>query len=103
MEQPYRLEVSEPEPGRVLMESDTASNLVTTFTVDPVEGGQKSDVQIATELDVPPGVMGWIQQALYPPGMRRIYNKELRLLAEVMAARPGHASAPDAGLETQHD
>src|SRR5437588_10439379 len=31
----YRMEVSEPEPGRVLRESDTSSSLVTTFTVAP--------------------------------------------------------------------
>src|ERR671931_638587 len=41
----YRMEVSEPEPGRVLAESDTGSSLVTTFTVTPADG--KSRVEIA--------------------------------------------------------
>src|ERR1700730_14330144 len=31
----YRMQVDEPEPGRVLTESDTSSSLVTTFTVTP--------------------------------------------------------------------
>jgi Polyketide cyclase / dehydrase and lipid transport len=87
IETPYRLKVSEPEPGRVLMESDTASTLVTTFTVRPTGGGAQSNVQIATELDVPSGLAGWIQKMLYPPGMRRIYNKELRQLGEVIVSR----------------
>ena len=31
----YRMEVAEPEPGRVMTESDTGSSLVTTWTVTP--------------------------------------------------------------------
>jgi hypothetical protein len=31
----YRMKVTEPEPGRVLTETDTTSSLVTTFTVTP--------------------------------------------------------------------
>jgi hypothetical protein len=31
----YRMKVDEPEPGRVLTESDTASSMVTTTTVSP--------------------------------------------------------------------
>jgi hypothetical protein len=31
----YRMTVAEPEPGRILTESDTGSSLVTTTTVSP--------------------------------------------------------------------
>ena len=31
----YRMKVAEPEPGRILTESDTDSSAVTTFTVSP--------------------------------------------------------------------
>ena len=34
----YRMRVAEPEPGRILTESDTGSSSVTTFTVSP-QGG----------------------------------------------------------------
>ena len=34
----YQMKVSEPEPGRVLTESDTGSSLVTTTTVAPRGG-----------------------------------------------------------------
>src|ERR1700736_371250 len=34
----YRMRVDEPEPGRVLTESDTASSLVTTTMVTPRDG-----------------------------------------------------------------
>ena len=44
----YRMRVDEPEPGRVLTESDTGSSLVTTTTVSPQDGA--SLVRIATSL-----------------------------------------------------
>src|SRR4051812_33972066 len=36
-ERRYRMLVSEPEPGRVLVESSTTSSLVTTLTVEPAK------------------------------------------------------------------
>ncbi|MFL5734465.1 MAG: SRPBCC family protein [Chloroflexia bacterium] len=83
-ERRYRMLVSEPEPGRVLRESSTTSSLVTTFTVSPVDGGKRSRVQISTEIDAYPGLLGLAQRALCPSAMRGIYRKELRLLATVM-------------------
>src|SRR5438270_7382228 len=35
----YRMQVAEPDPGRVITESDMDSSLVTTFTVEPQGGG----------------------------------------------------------------
>ena len=35
----YQMKVAEPEPGRVLTESDTGSSLVTTTTVSPRDNG----------------------------------------------------------------
>ena len=36
----YHGHVTEPEPGRVLRETDTESDLVSTFTVDSASGGR---------------------------------------------------------------
>ena len=47
----YRMKVDEPEPGRVLTESDTGSSMVTTTTVAPRDGD--SLVQICTTWTVP--------------------------------------------------
>ena len=38
VERDYRFKITEPEPGRVLIESDEVAGVVTTFTVDPVDG-----------------------------------------------------------------
>ena len=84
-ERPYRMEISEPEPGRVLVESDKSSNTVTTFTVTPVSEGRQSQVQIITEFDASPGIAGFFERMLSPRLLKGIYEKELRQLAQVVA------------------
>ena len=74
----YRMRVAEPEPGRVLTESDTTSSLVTTWTVTP--DGDRTRVRIETRWDGAPGVAGFFERLFAPPAMRRIYNDELRRL-----------------------
>ncbi len=74
----YRMEVSEPEPGRVLRESDTASSLVTTFTVSP--DGNRSRVRIETTWDGAGGIGGLFERLFAPRVMRGIYADELERL-----------------------
>lgn len=87
-----RMEVSEPGPGRVLVEKDLASSLVTTFTVTPVDNGARSRVTIATEWDAAPGLKGLIERIFFPMGLRSVYRKELAQLAAV-ALEGGSAGA----------
>lgn len=86
IEREYHMLVSEPEPGRILVETDQATGLATTFTVTPTEDGAGSRVQIATAWDAPAGVAGLIERFITPPIMRHIYRTELRQLATYMAA-----------------
>jgi len=74
----YRMRVAEPEPGRVLTESDTTSSLVTTWTVTPE--GDQTRVRIETRWDGAKGMGGFFERVFAPPAMRRIYNDELRRL-----------------------
>ena len=74
----YRMEVSEPEPGRVLQESDTNSSLVTTFTVTPE--GDSSRVRIETSWDGAGGIGGFFERTFAPRAMRGIYDDELERL-----------------------
>ena len=75
--------VSEPEPGRVLVESYPDSGVVTRFTVVPA-GAAAADVTIATELPTRRGVAGAIERALTTRLLQRIYRDELAQLAEVV-------------------
>jgi len=77
----FQLHITEPEPGRVLVETDPDSDVVTTFTIDPLGNGRKSRVTIHTASKSSPGLRGFTERLLNPPITRRIYNEELALLA----------------------
>ncbi len=64
----YRMEVAEPEPGRVLTESDTSSSLVTTFTVSPEGSGSR--VSISTTWEGAGGIGGFFERTFAPRVMR---------------------------------
>ncbi|MGH9089285.1 MAG: SRPBCC family protein [Acidimicrobiales bacterium] len=75
----YRMQVAEPEPGRVLTESDTGSSLVTTFTVEPVGTGAR--VRVATSWIGGSGVGGFFERLFAPKALQGIYEDELERLA----------------------
>ncbi len=85
--------VSEPEPGKVLVEQDinSSQNVTTTFRVLPLEQGQKSHVEISTTLNASPGFQGFFERILVPIVNSRVYRKELKLL-EAVAQKRGNAS-----------
>jgi hypothetical protein len=89
MVQSFYQRVSEPEPGRVLVEQDIDSpqQVTTTFRVTPLEQGQKSHVEISTTMRSSPGVQGLIERILVPMINTRIYQKELKLLEGVAQRR----------------
>ena len=74
----YRTKIAEPEPGRVLTESDTASSAVTTFTVSP--RGPASHVQISGTWDGAGGIGGLFERIFAPRVLRAIYTDELKRL-----------------------
>jgi hypothetical protein len=74
----YRTKVAEPEPGRVLTESDMNSSAVTTFTVSPQ--GAVSLVRISTAWDGASGIGGFFERLFAPRALRAIYIDELKRL-----------------------
>jgi uncharacterized protein YndB with AHSA1/START domain len=74
----YRMRVAEPEPGRVLTESDESSSLVTTFTVTP--SGETCVVKIETQWTGAGGVGGFFERTFAPKVMARMYADELSRL-----------------------
>jgi Polyketide cyclase / dehydrase and lipid transport len=91
--QTFRAVVSEPEPGRVLVERNVEPNdSVTTFTIDPVPGAPAAQVTITTELRSRGGLLGVIERLLTRKVLQSMYQEELRLLEK--AARQHPLSAP---------
>jgi uncharacterized protein YndB with AHSA1/START domain len=74
----YRMRITEPGPGRTLVESDANSSLVTTFNVEPQ--GDKSLVRISTRWDGASGVGGFFERTFAPRAMHRMFLDELERL-----------------------
>jgi len=82
--QTFRAAITEPEPGRVLVETDLDSNgAVTTFTIDPGTAPADSRVTISTVLPVRGGVLGLVEKKLSTLLLRPMYLQELANLARV--------------------
>jgi hypothetical protein len=83
----YRAVVSEPQPGRVLVErNDPPNNSISTFIVDPGPTGRESDVTITTELPMRGGFAAAIERFVTKKVLQGIYKDELALLAAVATA-----------------
>jgi hypothetical protein len=74
-----RARVTEPEPGRVLVETDLEKGAVTSFLVDPI-GPAKSRVTIRTDMPTRSGLLGVIERAMIRRFLKRVYVAELALL-----------------------
>jgi hypothetical protein len=82
--QTFRAAITEPEPGRVLVETDLDTNgAVTTFTVDPGTAPANSRVTISTVLAVRSGFPGLVEKQMATLLLRPMYKKELENLARV--------------------
>jgi hypothetical protein len=81
--------VSEPEPGRVLMERDIDSprQATTTFSVTPIDEGQQARVEIVTTMNSSPGFRGLVERLLMPRIQPPVYRRELKLLEAVAQQR----------------
>jgi Polyketide cyclase / dehydrase and lipid transport len=81
--------VTEPEPGRVLVE--TGSGVETTFTVDR-ESGQRARVRFDTVIDAT-GLTGLLTRLFAPGMLRPLYADELDRLEAHAKAHPVLTSA----------
>jgi hypothetical protein len=80
--QRFRAAVTEPEPGRVLLETYLETDgMVTSFIVDPEPASGRSQVTISTSLKVRGGILGKIERFLSTKLLYPIYVRELELLA----------------------
>ena len=74
----FRSHVTEPEPGRVLVEEDPGNGTRTTFSVTP--DGTGALVRIDSEYRVPNGLLGFLAGLLTQPVLRRLLAEELARL-----------------------
>lgn len=82
--QTFRAVITEPEPGRVLVETDLETGAITTFTVEPGADGNSAYVTITTETKVRNGVLGRLEGWFATRLLRPVYVKELAQLTAVV-------------------
>jgi uncharacterized protein YndB with AHSA1/START domain len=85
--QNFHMTVMEPEPGRLLVETDFDSGSITTFTISPIDGKGIAKVAISTKLPVREGVFGLLERLFTNLFLRHIYAQELKLLEAFAKAR----------------
>jgi hypothetical protein len=90
------MRIDEAVKGQVLTERDSNSSLVTTWSVIPVSGGQRSRVRVTTEWDGSTGVKGFFERTFAPLGLHGIYSRMLESLVQLL---PGAADTQVAGVQ----
>ncbi|HEX4362944.1 MAG TPA: SRPBCC family protein [Solirubrobacteraceae bacterium] len=89
-ERDYLMRVDEPEPGRVITETDQNSSLVTSFTVAPT--GETCSVKIETQWNGAGGIGGFFERTFAPKVMRKMYADELSRLDAYARSQAAGAS-----------
>ncbi len=85
----FRVEITEPEPGRTLVETDLETRITTRFAVHSTAERQ-AHVTVATQW-TSPGIRGWFETLLAPGFLRRVHAETLDNLARLATSgeRPG--------------
>ena len=74
------------QPGEdTLVETDTASSMVTVWTVTPADAGT-STVRVRTTWNGAGGIGGFFERTFAPKGLRRVYDQILERLDAQLAA-----------------
>jgi len=73
-----RANVTEPDPGRLLVETDIETGTTTKFIVEPVEDGR---TRVTFDTVYPTrGLRGWLESFFVPGYLRKVYDAELKQL-----------------------
>ncbi len=87
--QSFRSLITEPVPGRTLLETDLYSGGSTRFDLSPLESGEHTHVTISTQLRNQGLLEGLLAKLL----LQKIYRQELKLLANLAEHPVRHASS----------
>jgi len=87
-----RMRVDEPEPGRVLRETELDGSMLTTFTVE-TSGDDRCTVTIDTTYETGSGINALVDRYIKKSFLRGLYEKELANLDVYARAHQKPATA----------
>ncbi len=91
--------VSEPEPGRVLVETDSTAGVITRFTLEPT-GERQTQVTITSSMVISQGLRGSLARFFNKRLIRGIYNQELKMLESYAGALTTTRKAGDVVIKS---
>jgi uncharacterized protein YndB with AHSA1/START domain len=98
--QRLHMRVAEPEPGRVLTETNLDTGVVTVFSVAPGDGGSRTLAGMSSEWETQRGLRGLVDRLVTPRLMGRMFAKQLRQLDQYLRSADDRLrSDPGAGGE----
>lgn len=89
-ERPYTMRAEETIKGQVLSERDAGSSFVTRWSVVPVAQGQQSKVSVESDWEGSGGMGGFFERTFAPMGLRKVYNRMLKTLEQLMKIETPH-------------
>jgi len=92
----FRSLITEPEPGRLLVETDFSSEIPTSFHVAPHGNGDYTRLTISTELKGRTIVEEFIAKYL----LQKVYREELELVADLAELRSRSTASQPSGEVT---
>jgi uncharacterized protein YndB with AHSA1/START domain len=88
-QQRLHMRVAEPEPGRVLTETNLDTGVVTVFSVAEGDGGSRTLARMSSEWPTDGGLRGLLDRLVTPTLTGRVFARQLRQLGRYM--RSGRA------------
>jgi hypothetical protein len=86
--QRLHMRVGEPEPGRVLTETNLDTGVVTEFSVAPEDGGSRTLARISSDWEPAGGLRGLADRLVTPLLMGRIFSRQLQQLDQEVSDEP---------------
>ena len=83
--QRLHMRVAEPDPGRVLTETNLDTGVVTEFQVSG-NGSDRTLIRMSSEWEAR-GLKGWMDRLLAPRLMNRLFAEQLEQLGEYMRSK----------------
>ena len=85
--QAFHSRITEPKPGRLLVETDLRSGIPTSFQVISTRNRDESQVTISTALKGMNLIQGFVAKKI----LQKVYHEELELLAKAAEEQAGFA------------
>jgi Polyketide cyclase / dehydrase and lipid transport len=95
--QRLHMRVGEPEPGRVLTETNLDTGVITEFTVAPREGGSRTLAGMSSEWEPQGGLRGLTDRLVTPRLMGRMFTKQLRQLDQYIRSADDRLASDPGG------